>query len=72
MQVVTACAILHNICLCAGDIAAPEDEPEEDVGDEWEAGLEATDGDPWWDQLPAEVSAFGGGTTRPWLLSTGN
>ncbi|KAK0149248.1 putative nuclease HARBI1 [Merluccius polli] len=28
--VITACALLHNICLGAGDMMAPEDEPEED------------------------------------------
>ncbi|XP_036069356.1 uncharacterized protein LOC118599123 [Oryzias melastigma] len=58
-HVVTACAILHNICLCAGDTVAPEDEPEEDVGDdEGEPGLEASSGALWWDQLSAEVSAL--------------
>lgn len=31
LQVVTACTILHNICLSAGDVLAPEDEPEDDV-----------------------------------------
>ncbi|CAL8357915.1 unnamed protein product [Gadus morhua 'NCC'] len=32
-HVITACAILHNICLGADDIMAPEeeDEPEDDV-----------------------------------------
>ncbi|XP_045927343.1 opsin-VA-like [Micropterus dolomieu] len=40
-HVITACAILHNICLGAGDIVAPEDEPEEDEAeDEGENGLE--------------------------------
>ncbi|XP_019200979.1 putative nuclease HARBI1 [Oreochromis niloticus] len=45
-HVITACAILHNICLSAGDIVAPEDEPEEDGAedDEGEAGLEAVSG----------------------------
>ncbi|RVE55603.1 hypothetical protein OJAV_G00234600 [Oryzias javanicus] len=33
-HVVTVCAILHNICLCAGDTVAPEDDLEEDVGDD--------------------------------------
>ncbi|XP_038572837.1 uncharacterized protein LOC119901297 [Micropterus salmoides] len=54
-HVITACAILHNICLGAGDIVAPEDEPEEDVG---ENGLETVSGAPWRDQLSAEVSAL--------------
>lgn len=60
LQVVTACAILHNICLSAGDIVAPEDEPEEDGAedDEGEAGLEAVSGALWRDQLSAEVSAL--------------
>ncbi|XP_039898950.1 protein ALP1-like [Simochromis diagramma] len=59
-HVVTACAILHNICLSAGDIVAPEDEPEEDGAedDEGEAGLEAVSGALWRDQLSAEVSAL--------------
>ncbi|XP_045912211.1 putative nuclease HARBI1 isoform X2 [Micropterus dolomieu] len=40
-HVITTCAILHNICLVAGDIVAPEDEPEEDEAeDEGENGLE--------------------------------
>ena len=60
-QVITACAILHTICLGAEDIMAPEeeDEPEEDVEeDEGENGLEASSGAPWRDQLSAEVSAL--------------
>ncbi|KAL7399102.1 hypothetical protein ABVT39_020322 [Epinephelus coioides] len=41
-QVITACAILHNICLGAGDIMAPEDEMQDDMPeDEGENGLEA-------------------------------
>ncbi len=59
-QVITACAILHNICLGVGDIMAPEDEHEEDVAeeDEGEHALEAVSGAPWRDQLSAEVSAL--------------
>ncbi|CAI5669854.1 unnamed protein product [Oreochromis niloticus] len=57
-HVVTACAILHNICLGVGDVVAPEDEPEDDTQDEGEAGLEAGSGSPWWDRLSAEVSAL--------------
>ncbi|CAL8237564.1 unnamed protein product, partial [Boreogadus saida] len=59
--VITACAILHNICLGADDIMAPEeeDEPEDDVEeDEGGDGLEAASGAPWRDQLSAEVSAL--------------
>ncbi|CAL8382658.1 unnamed protein product [Gadus morhua 'NCC'] len=60
-HVITACAILHNICLGADDIMAPEeeDEPEDDVEeDEGGDGLEASSGAPWRDQLSAEVSAL--------------
>ncbi|KAL1276269.1 hypothetical protein QQF64_035892 [Cirrhinus molitorella] len=58
-HVVTACTILHNICLSAGDVLAPEDEPEDDVEeDEGEADLEAVSGAQWRDQLCAEVSAL--------------
>ncbi|XP_028254286.1 putative nuclease HARBI1 [Parambassis ranga] len=58
-QVITACACLHNICLGAGDIMAPEDGVQEDMPeDEGENGLEAASGAPWWDQLSAEVSAL--------------
>ncbi|XP_059914034.1 putative nuclease HARBI1 [Gadus macrocephalus] len=59
-HVITACAILHNICLGADDIMAPEeeDEPEDDVEeDEGGDGLEVS-GAPWRDQLSAEVSAL--------------
>ncbi|CAL8293357.1 unnamed protein product [Arctogadus glacialis] len=48
-HVITACAILHNICLGADDIMAPEeeDEPEDDVEeDEGGDGLEAASGAP--------------------------
>ncbi|CAK6979926.1 uncharacterized protein LOC125891523 [Scomber scombrus] len=60
-QVITACAILHNICLGVGDIMPPEDElqdamPEDE--EEEENGLEAVSGAPWWDWLSAEVSAL--------------
>lgn len=59
LQVITACAILHNICLGAGDIMAPEDEVLDDMSeDEGENGLEAVSGAPWRDQLSAEVSAL--------------
>ncbi|KAG7456356.1 hypothetical protein MATL_G00251360 [Megalops atlanticus] len=62
-HVITACAVLHNICLGAGDIVAPEDEPEEDVvedvvEDEGENGLKTVSGAHWRDQLSAEVSAL--------------
>ncbi|CAM4635429.1 unnamed protein product [Leuciscus chuanchicus] len=58
-HVITACAILHNICLGVGDIMAPEDEHEEDdAEDEGEHGLETVSGAPWRDQLSAEVSAL--------------
>ncbi|CAI5660730.1 unnamed protein product [Oreochromis niloticus] len=59
-HVVTACAILHNICLSAGDIVAPVDEPEDDGAEdgEGEAGLEAVSGALWRDQLSSEVSAL--------------
>ncbi|CAI5638201.1 unnamed protein product [Oreochromis niloticus] len=57
-HVITACAILHNICLGVGDVVAPEDEPEDDVQDEGEAGLEAGSGALWRDRLSAEVSAL--------------
>ncbi|XP_056460082.1 putative nuclease HARBI1 [Gadus chalcogrammus] len=60
-HVITACAILHNICLGADAIMAPEeeDEPEDDVEeDEGGDGLEAVSGAPWRDQLSAEVSAL--------------
>ncbi|CAL8249570.1 unnamed protein product [Boreogadus saida] len=60
-HVITACAILHNICLGADDIMAPEeeDEPEDDVEeDEGGDGLEAASGAPWREQLSAEVSAL--------------
>ena len=58
-QVITACAILHNICLGVGDIMAPEDEHEEDdAEDEGEQVLETVSGAPWRDQLSAEVSAL--------------
>ncbi|XP_025753373.1 putative nuclease HARBI1 isoform X2 [Oreochromis niloticus] len=59
-HVVTACAVLHNICLSAGDIVAPVDEPEDDGAEdgEGEAGLEAVSGALWRDQLSSEVSAL--------------
>ncbi|KAM4561961.1 uncharacterized protein V3H82_015823 [Fundulus diaphanus] len=59
-QVITACAVLHNICLGAGDIMAPEDEVQDDMpeDEEGENVLEAVSGAPWRDQLSAEVSAL--------------
>lgn len=57
-HVITACAVLHNICLGAGDAMDTEDAPEDDVQDEGEMGLEAVNGAPWRDQLSAEVSAL--------------
>ncbi|KAF1387473.1 hypothetical protein PFLUV_G00079280 [Perca fluviatilis] len=55
--VITSCAILHNICLGAGDIVALEDEPKEDVAED-EGKNEAVSGAPWRNQLTAEVSAL--------------
>ncbi|XP_070403821.1 uncharacterized protein [Nothobranchius furzeri] len=58
-HVITACTILHNTCLSAGDIVVQDDEPEDDVAeDEREAGLEAVSGALWGDHLAAEVSAL--------------
>uniref|UniRef100_I3IZF3 DDE Tnp4 domain-containing protein n=1 Tax=Oreochromis niloticus TaxID=8128 RepID=I3IZF3_ORENI len=57
-QVITACAVLHNICIGAGDIVAPDEEPEDDAQDEGETGVEAVSGAHWRDQLSAEVSAL--------------
>ncbi|CAM4652730.1 unnamed protein product [Leuciscus chuanchicus] len=59
-HVITACAILHNICLLGvGDIMALEDEHEEDEHeDEGEHVLETVSGAPCRDQLSAEVSAL--------------
>ncbi|XP_039478336.1 putative nuclease HARBI1 [Oreochromis aureus] len=37
-HVVTACAVLHNICLSAGDIVAPVDEPEDDGAEDGRGG----------------------------------
>ncbi|KAG7221143.1 hypothetical protein INR49_017521, partial [Caranx melampygus] len=69
-QVITACAVLHNICLGAGDIMAPEDEEQDDMPeDEGENGLEAASGAPWRDQLSAEVSALEEGTWKPSIES---
>ncbi|MEQ2163807.1 hypothetical protein GOODEAATRI_034193, partial [Goodea atripinnis] len=54
--VITACAILYNICLGAGDVMATEDDPEEAVEkDEGEVGTEAVSVALWRDQLSAEV-----------------
>ncbi|XP_015829761.3 uncharacterized protein [Nothobranchius furzeri] len=58
-RVITACTILHNTCLSAGDTVVLDDEPGDDAAeDEGEAGLEAVSGALWGDQLPAEVSAL--------------
>ena len=58
-QVITACAVLHNVCLGAGDIMPPEDEVQDAIPeDEGENGLEAVTGAPWRDRLSAEVSAL--------------
>ncbi|KAJ0023721.1 hypothetical protein NQD34_003620 [Periophthalmus magnuspinnatus] len=57
--VITACAVLHNICLGAGDIVELEDEPEENVvEDEGEYEVEALAETQWRDQLSAEVFAL--------------
>ncbi|CAJ1053306.1 putative nuclease HARBI1 [Xyrichtys novacula] len=58
-QVITACAVLHNICLGAGDTMAPEEDVQDGMpGDEVEDRLEAVSGARWWDRLSAEVSAL--------------
>ncbi|KAK0131523.1 Protein ALP1-like [Merluccius polli] len=58
-QVITACAVLHNICLGVGDIMPPEDELQDTMPeDEGENGLEAVSGAPWRDRLSVEVSAL--------------
>ncbi|XP_071374677.1 putative nuclease HARBI1 [Centroberyx affinis] len=57
-QVITACAVLHNICLGAGDVMTPEDEPEEDGDEDESEELEAASGAPWRSQLCAEVSTL--------------
>ncbi|KAI9999414.1 hypothetical protein NQD34_018230 [Periophthalmus magnuspinnatus] len=47
-HVITACAVLHNICLGAGDIVALEDEPQENVvEDEGDNEVEAVAGAQW-------------------------
>ncbi|RVE60133.1 hypothetical protein OJAV_G00177860 [Oryzias javanicus] len=50
-HVVTACAVLHNICSCA-------DEEKEEEEEEMEMEMMIS-GSLWLDQLPAEVSALG-------------
>ncbi|KAK0152126.1 Protein ALP1-like [Merluccius polli] len=58
-QVITACAVLHNICLGVGDIMPPEDKLQDAMPeDEGENGLEAVSGAPWRDRLSVEVSAL--------------
>ncbi|XP_034551967.1 putative nuclease HARBI1 [Notolabrus celidotus] len=57
-QVITACTVLHNICLGAGDIMAPEDELQDDMPEDEGEELEAVSGAPWRDLLSAEVSAL--------------
>ncbi|KAJ4935043.1 hypothetical protein JOQ06_007821 [Pogonophryne albipinna] len=49
-QVITACAVMHNICIDA-DIV-------EDVAEDEGEDVEAVSGAPWRDQLCAEVSAL--------------
>ncbi|KAJ4943677.1 hypothetical protein JOQ06_006175 [Pogonophryne albipinna] len=46
---------MHNICIGAGDIMAPDADIVEDVAEDV---LEAVSGAPWRDQLCAEVSAL--------------
>ncbi|KAK0143223.1 hypothetical protein N1851_018649 [Merluccius polli] len=59
LAVITACAVLHNICLGVGDIMPPEDELQDAMPeDEGENGLEAVSGAPWRDRLSVEVSAL--------------
>ncbi|XP_053180445.1 putative nuclease HARBI1 [Scomber japonicus] len=59
LEVITACAVLHNICLGVGDIMPPEDELQDAMEeDEGENGLEAASGALWREQLSAEVSAL--------------
>ncbi|XP_033840179.1 putative nuclease HARBI1 [Periophthalmus magnuspinnatus] len=58
-HVITACAVLHNICLGAGDTVPLEDEPQENVvEDEGSNEVEAVAGAQWRPQLCAEVSAL--------------
>ncbi|CAJ1087248.1 protein ALP1-like isoform X1 [Xyrichtys novacula] len=58
-QVITACAVLHNICLGAGDTMAPEEDVQDGMpGDEVEDRLEAVSGARWRNRLSAEVSAL--------------
>ncbi|CAJ1081960.1 putative nuclease HARBI1 [Xyrichtys novacula] len=58
-QVITACAVLHNICLGAGDTMAPEVDVRDGMpGDEVEDRLEAASGASWRDRLSTEVSAL--------------
>lgn len=58
-HVITACAVLHNICLRAGDIVPAEDDVKDVMPEgEEESGLEAISGAPWRDCLSAEVSAL--------------
>uniref|UniRef100_A0A3P9D1X9 DDE Tnp4 domain-containing protein n=1 Tax=Maylandia zebra TaxID=106582 RepID=A0A3P9D1X9_9CICH len=69
-HVITACAILHNICLGVGNLVALEDEPEDDA-QEGEAGLEAGSGALWWDSAICRGVCPGGGTPGPRLLLEG-
>ncbi|CAJ1066799.1 putative nuclease HARBI1 [Xyrichtys novacula] len=58
-QVITACAILHNICLGASDTMALEDDVQGGMPeDELEDRLEAVSGALWRDQLSVEVSVL--------------
>ena len=68
MQVITACTVLHNICLDAGDVLDSNDDDNEDEDndeddeeeneDEGQRVLEAVSGDLWRHQLTAEVSGL--------------
>ncbi|XP_076734113.1 V-set and immunoglobulin domain-containing protein 8-like [Maylandia zebra] len=57
-HVITARAVLHSICISAGDIVAPDEGPEDDAQDDGENGVEVVSGAHWRDQLSAEVSAL--------------
>ncbi|XP_038129743.1 protein ALP1-like [Cyprinodon tularosa] len=69
-QVITACAVLHNICLGAGDIMAPEDEEQDDMPEDeegrrcWRQSVVLTGGTsclprclPWRRVYPATITA---------------
>uniref|UniRef100_A0AAV2KMU8 DDE Tnp4 domain-containing protein n=1 Tax=Knipowitschia caucasica TaxID=637954 RepID=A0AAV2KMU8_KNICA len=54
IEVIAACAVLHNICLGVGDVVAPEDRPE----DRPEGEEETVSAVQWRDRLSAELSAL--------------